>query len=75
MTTPEMPSREQLAKERHALASNLLIASEQIAPLFDAADGIRADLQARGWSPTAAEQIATTWVCTALTAANSGGQK
>lgn len=63
MTPFEMPSPEQLAKERHTLASGLLMMSEQMAPIFDTADGMRADLEKRGWSPTAAETAALTWLC------------
>jgi hypothetical protein len=60
------PSRSELDKQRHDLTNMLLIAQEQMAPIFDAADGIRSDLAKRGWSPTAAEQAALTWLCAAI---------
>lgn len=64
MNTPD-----QLAKERTKLATDLLTLQEQMAPVYDAADGMRAELQARGWSPTAAEQAALTWLCAAIATA------
>lgn len=51
---------------RHELSNALLIMAEQTAPVFDAADGMRADLEKRGWSPTAAEQVALTWLVSAM---------
>lgn len=50
------------AKARHELASGLLAINEQLEPLFDAADGVRADMERRGYSPTAAEAIALQWL-------------
>ena len=47
---------------RHELSNGLLLMAEQMAPIFDAADGMRADLEKRGWSPTAAEQVALAWL-------------
>ncbi|MEV6547953.1 hypothetical protein AB0M57_04495 [Streptomyces sp. NPDC051597] len=60
---PDQPTPEELAKVRHELSTGLLVMQEQMAPVYDAADGIRADLEKRGWSPTAAEQAALTWLC------------
>lgn len=57
-----MPSAEELARARHELSSLLLAAAEQMTPIFDAADGMRADMEKRGWSPTAAETVALTWL-------------
>lgn len=65
-------SPEELARIRHELASGLLLMSEQMAPIFDAADGMRADLGKRGWSPTAAEQVALAWLLRAVAAALGG---
>jgi hypothetical protein len=45
-------------KMRHDLANSLLEASENLTPFIDHADGMRADLERRGWSPTAAEAVA-----------------
>ena len=55
-----LPSAEHLARERNELTTLLLAASEQMTPIFDAADGMRADMEKRGWSPTAAEAVALT---------------
>jgi hypothetical protein len=46
------------AKIRNEFAAVLLEMTEQLSPLFDAADGVRADMERRGWSPTAAETAA-----------------
>jgi hypothetical protein len=35
-------------------------------PIYDAADGMKRDLEARGWSPAMAEQCAGTWLATTL---------
>ncbi|MEV4037705.1 MULTISPECIES: hypothetical protein [Streptomyces] len=35
-------------------------------PIYDAADGMKRDLEARGWSPTQAEQSAGAWLTTML---------
>ena len=36
----------------------LLDVNEALSPMLDAADGMRADLERRGWSPTMAEALA-----------------
>ncbi|MFD5509139.1 hypothetical protein ACFWIB_15360 [Streptomyces sp. NPDC127051] len=48
------------------LAGILLNLQESMAPIYDAADGVRAELLSRGWSPGAAEQAAATWLCAAI---------
>lgn len=45
-------------KARHELTNGLLEATEQMGPLLDAAEGHRAEMERRGWSPTAAEAAA-----------------
>ena len=35
---------------------------EAFTPVFDAAEGMKADLERRGWSPTMAETIAGQWL-------------
>lgn len=40
----------------------LLQGVENMAPVFDAAEGMKSDLERRGWSPTVAESIAHQWV-------------
>ncbi|GAB2331774.1 hypothetical protein AB0N20_27415 [Streptomyces griseoincarnatus] len=63
MTTP---TPDELAQQRHELANAMLTMTEQITPIFDTADGMRADLEKRGWSPTAAEQVALAWLMGAV---------
>jgi hypothetical protein len=62
---------------RHVLATVMLQMTEQMTPIFDTADGMRADLESRGWSPTAAEQAAAAWLAGTLGAigANMGGPR
>ena len=55
-------SEQELDRMRHEMATSLLTMQLQLAPIFDAADGIRADMAKRGWSPTAAEAAALTWL-------------
>lgn len=64
---------EDLAKQRHDMSKMLLQMREQMGPIFDAADGMKADLEKRGWSPTASEQIALLWLSAAVAAATGGG--
>ncbi|QDN64417.1 hypothetical protein [Streptomyces sp. S1D4-14] len=74
MSGPQQPSKAELERMRHELSNALLIMAEQTAPVFDAADGIRADLEKRGWSPTAAEQVALTWLLGAMGSIASGAR-
>jgi hypothetical protein len=58
------PADPDLDEHEEALAdvrNGLLEMRESLAPVFDAADGMRADLRARGWSEANAEIIAVTW--------------
>lgn len=66
MNKPGMPTPAELEKMRHDLSNALLVMSEQMAPIFDAAEGMKADMEKRGWSPTAAEQVALTWLIGAM---------
>lgn len=61
-----MNQPDDLAQQRTELTTTLLDAQEQMAPIYDAADGMRAELQSRGWSPASAEQAALTWLCGAI---------
>ena len=70
-----MPSPEEMARMRHDLSNQLLALSEQMSPLFDTADGMRANLEQRGWSPTAAEQVALAWLLAAVKMAMGGGPR
>lgn len=67
--------RQFLDQMRAELANVLLVMQEQLAPVYDAADGMRAELTKRGWSPAAAEQVAASWLSTALSGAANGGQQ
>lgn len=60
-TTPPTPD-----EVRRTLALGLVDLHEQLGPIYDTADGIRAELNRRGWSPTAAEAAALTWLQGAL---------
>lgn len=51
-----------MSKQSDELAAALLEGLSETAPIFDAADGIKADLERRGWSPTAAEGVALEWL-------------
>ena len=64
-----LPSRAALAQQRHEMATSLLAMREQMGPIYDTADGMRADLEARGWSPAAGEQAALVWLCSAIQSA------
>jgi len=54
------------AKQRAELSSALMQINEQMAPILDAADGMRTDLERRGWSPTASETVALQWLVGAV---------
>ena len=71
MTMPQ-PDADRM---RNELANAMLQMTEMLTPIFDTADGMRADLLARGWSPTAAEASAAAWLTGALHAlgAKAGG--
>lgn len=54
-------------EQRAALAHTLMDGMSLLAPLFDAADGMRADLLARGWTAEIAEGLAGQWLAAMLT--------
>lgn len=51
------------------MAQGLVEVVSNFAPLLDAADGMKADMERRGWSPTMAEQIAGQWLAHMLAVA------
>jgi len=61
-------SKDEAAKQRAELANSMLLMGEQLAPVLDFADGMRADMERRGWSPTAAEQASLAWLMSMLDA-------
>lgn len=67
-----LPSDEEIEKERAELATSLLVMQARFQPIFDAADGMKADMERRGWSPTAAESVALQWLMHAMTMSMHG---
>jgi hypothetical protein len=58
-TPPDLDESEELGA---IFTNGLLVMREGLTPAFDAADGMRADLLARGWSSQAAEVLTMTWL-------------
>jgi hypothetical protein len=55
-------------EQREALSRLLMDNMDvNIRPIFDAADGMRADLLSRGWTPQIAEGLAGQWLAAMLT--------
>lgn len=69
---PKEITREEIDRTRNQLTSNLMAFSELMGPIFDHADGIRADLERRKWSPQAAEQVALVWLLNSVQNAVGG---
>ena len=59
-------SDDQLAKMKTDMTVALMQGIDAFAPIFDGAEGIRADLERRGWSPTQAEAAAGEWLTGAI---------
>ncbi|MFE7399585.1 hypothetical protein [Streptomyces sp. NPDC057557] len=60
-----------IAEMREAVALSLMENAELLAPLFDAADGMKADLLARGWSPAIVDYLAGAWLSAMLAKAGA----
>lgn len=60
MTAPDEPDVEV------SLAENLVGLGVEMEPFFEQARGIKARMEAEGWSPTTAEQVAGTWLMGAI---------
>ncbi|MET9959302.1 hypothetical protein ABZ128_09470 [Streptomyces sp. NPDC006326] len=60
---------------RHLVAVAMLDLAGVLTPIYDAADGMKRELEARGWSPTLAEQAAGVWLCGILASFSTGGRK
>lgn len=58
---------------RAALTTQLLDMAGILQPIYDAADGMKAELISRGWSDTQAEQSAGAWLTSTL--ASIGGAR
>ncbi|WP_030962651.1 hypothetical protein [Streptomyces sp. NRRL S-378] len=72
MTTPDTPFDPE--EVRQQLAVGMLDMAGILIPIYDAADGMRRELESRGWSPTMAEQAAGVWLCGTLGAIAGGGR-
>ncbi|GGX26785.1 hypothetical protein [Streptomyces chryseus] len=68
---PEPPTPEEMKAQ---ITLGMLTMVGVLEPIYDTADGMRRDLEARGWSPTMAEQAAGNWLCAMLTTVGRGGQ-
>jgi hypothetical protein len=60
------------AAAQDQMRADFLRLNGHMAPMFDAADGMRAELERRGWSPTMAEATAGQWL-QQMIAASFGG--
>lgn len=69
---PDEQKKRELDNARHEFQNMCLTMREQMMPVFDTADGIRADMLGRGYSPTAAEQTAVLWLHGAMSLAFQG---
>lgn len=58
-------SPDEQAKLKADLANSLIELLDSLSPILDAAEGLKADLERRGWSPTAAEAVALEWLMNA----------
>ncbi len=63
METPPPDTLEELG---HRLTETLHQVGALCAPLFDAAEGIRNELDRRGWSPTVSEELAAEYLTLCL---------
>lgn len=53
---------DEFEEQRKELARNLIQMKENMEPLFESAEGTRADLVRRGWTAPMAERIAGEWL-------------
>lgn len=72
MFGPSKPPTPEDLKEQVSLAMLTVIGA--LEPVYDTADGMRRDLESRGWSPTMAEHAAGVWLCTTLATMAGGGK-
>ncbi len=59
MTEPTDEGFDRLAAD---LGSSLHRLAELLAPIWDAADGVKSVLERRGWSPTVSEELAAEYL-------------
>lgn len=60
---------------RQQIALSMLDMTGVLVPIYDTADGMRRELESRGWSPTMAEQAAGTWLCGMLASIGMGARQ
>ena len=65
-------TQNEIDKVRHDIANGMLGLNDLLGPIFDAADGVKADMEKRGWSPTACERVALVWLTNTLSKALQG---
>ncbi|MET9480962.1 hypothetical protein [Streptomyces sp. NPDC006638] len=59
-------------EQREAFADALMDVTTLVQPLFDAAEGMKANLLSRGWSPDVAEYLAGQWLAAGLSRVGRG---
>ncbi|GAA0641426.1 hypothetical protein GCM10009548_02030 [Streptomyces malaysiensis subsp. malaysiensis] len=57
---------------RQQIATSMLDMAGVLQPIYDAADGMRRELESRGWSPTQAEASAGAWLTSTLGSIGGG---
>lgn len=57
-----MHSDDALDPVRQAVAQACMQTRDLIAPILESAEGVKADMTARGWAPANAEAVATAYV-------------
>ncbi|WP_405620282.1 hypothetical protein [Streptomyces sp. NBC_00076] len=67
--TPPTP-----AELKAQITTAMLDMAGVLEPVYDAADGMKRDLEERGWSPTVAEQCAGMWLASTLSTMAGGGR-
>ncbi|WP_326812120.1 hypothetical protein [Streptomyces scopuliridis] len=61
------PTQPTVDEQREAFAAGLMqIRETLIVPLFDTADGMKADLRRRGWAPEVVDYLAGQWLAAML---------
>lgn len=58
-------------QREHLMRGLMEVREIVVTPLFDAADGMKADLLARGWSPAVVDYLAGSWLAAMLAKAGA----
>lgn len=72
MFKPTAPPTPEEARE--IISGMLLDLTTTLEPIYDFAEGMRRDLESRGWSPTAAESASLAWLAAQLAAIGGAGR-